>query len=530
MTIASTVFFASIRENAVDKAYDIIIIGTGAGGSTIAHSLAPTGKKILILERGDFLVRSKDNWDPEKVFREEIYHTQEKWLTKEGGEFRPGQAYLVGGNTKVFGAALLRLRKKDFEEIAYEDGISPAWPITYEELEPHYQEAERLYFVHGQRGEDPTEPPASKPFPYPKLSQEPRMLEVYNQLRSLGIKAFHLPIGVQRFEDNIAGSPCIRCNTCDGFPCLVNAKGDAEQACLIHALRHPNVTLLTGAKVEHVETSENGLRATGVHVIVRGETKRFEGETIILSAGAINSAVILLKSATAKHPNGLANSSGLVGRNYMCHTNSAMIAIDPFKKNPTIFQKTMAINDFYFGGPKDPVGHISLIGKATEGILKAEKPFAPRFILKFMAEHSMDWWFQTEDLPRKENGVVLTPEGRIRLNWTQSNRAPHERLISHWKKILWKIGFRVMLTQSMPINAVAHQVGTCVMGKNTATSVVNTNNRTHDVENLYVVDGSFFPSASAVNPALTIAANALRVGDKIKEHLGVKKEAEHAMA
>jgi len=508
--------------------YDIIIIGTGAGGSTIAHSLAPTGKKILILERGEFLVRSKDNWDPEKVFRQEIYHTQEKWLTQDGDEFRPGQAYLVGGNTKVFGAALLRLRKKDFEKIVYEDGISPAWPITYEELEPHYQEAERLYFVHGQRGEDPTEPPASEPYPYPKLSQEPRMLEVYNQLRGLGIKAFHLPIGVQRFEDNIAGSPCIRCNTCDGFPCLVNAKGDAERACLIHALAHSNVTLLTDAKAEKVDTNDSGTRATAVQVTRQGRTERYEAQTIILSCGAINSAVLLLKSANAKQPNGLANSSGLVGRNYMRHNNSAMLAIDPFKKNPTIFQKTMAVNDYYFGGSRDPIGHISLIGKATEGILKAEKPFAPRFILKFMAEHSMDWWFTTEDLPRKENGVFLTPDGRIRLNLTPTNIAPHQRLIRHWKKVLWKVGFRVMLTQSMPINAVAHQVGTCVMGKNAATSVLDTSNRTHDVENLYVVDGSFFPSASAVNPALTIAANALRVGEYLKQEMGLKKEAVYA--
>ena len=255
-----------------------------------------------------------------------------------------------------------------------------------------------------------------------------------------------------------------------------------------------------------------------------GEPKRFEAQTVVVSAGAINSALILLKSANNKHPNGLANSSGLVGKNYMCHNNSAMLAIDPFKKNPTLFQKTFGVNDFYFGKPGDPIGHISLIGKATEGILKAEKPFAPGFVLKFMAEHSMDWWFQTEDLPRKENGVVLTPDGRVRLIWTPANRAPHLRLIRHWKKILWKIGFRLMLTQSMPINAVAHQVGTAVMGKDPAKSVLDTENRAHDVENLYVVDGSFFPSASAVNPALTIAANALRVGDKIKERMGIQKE------
>jgi choline dehydrogenase-like flavoprotein len=303
---------------------------------------------------------------------------------------------------------------------------------------------------------------------------------------------------------------------------LVNAKGDAERSCLIHALAHSNVTLVTGAKAEKIETTPDGKRAAAVHVVIQGQTQRFEAQALVVSAGAINSAILLLKSASAKHPNGLANSSGLVGRNYMCHNNSAMLAIDPFKKNPTIFQKTMGINDFYFGKAGDPIGHISLIGKATEGILKAEKPFAPRFVLKFIAEHSMDWWFQTEDLPRRENGVALTPDGRVRLNWTRTNRAPHERLISHWKKILWKIGFRVMLTQAMPINAVAHQVGTAVMGKDPATSVLDTENRAHDVENLYVVDGSFFPSASAVNPALTIAANALRVGDRLKERLGIR--------
>jgi choline dehydrogenase-like flavoprotein len=506
------------------SAYDIIIIGTGAGGSTLAYSLAPTGKRMLILERGERLVRSKDNWDPEKVFRQEIYHTQEKWLTKEGKEFRPGQAYLVGGNTKVFGAALLRLRKKDFEEIVYEDGVSPAWPISYDELEPYYQTAERLYFVHGERGEDPTDPPASGPFAYPKLSQEPRMTEVFNQLKGLGLKPFHLPIGVQRFEDRLLDSPCVRCNTCDGFPCLVNAKGDAEQSCLLHALRYPNVTLITGAKAEKIETDASGQRAVAVQATIQGDTQRFEAQTIVVSAGAINSAILLLKSANAKHSKGLANSSGLVGRNYMCHNNSAMLAIDPFKKNPTIFQKTMGVNDFYFGKNGDPIGHISLIGKATEGILAAEQPMAPRFVLKFMAEHSMDWWFTTEDLPRKENGVVLAPNGRIQLNWTQTNQAPHQRLVTHWKKILWKIGFRIMLTKPMPINAVAHQVGTTVFGKDPSTSVLDTNCRTHDIENLYVVDGGFFPSASAVNPALTIAANALRIGEKIKAQLGLKSE------
>lgn len=509
--------------------YDIIIIGTGAGGATLAHALAPTGKSILVLERGQFLVRSKDNWDPEQVFRREIYHTPEKWLTREGKEFRPGQAYLVGGNTKVFGAALLRLRRQDFGEIAYDDGVSPAWPIQYDELEPYYNEAERLYFVHGERGEDPTDPPASKPYAYPKLSHEPRIEEIAGQLQGMGLRPFHLPIGVKRFEENIKESPCIRCNTCDGFPCLVNAKGDAEQSCLVHALRHPNVSLMTGAKVEKIETDSSGTRATAVQVAVNGDVRRFEGGLIVLSAGAINSAALLLKSASPRHPQGLANSSGLVGKNYMCHNNSAMLAIHPTRKNPTLFQKTIGINDFYFGRAGDPIGHIQMLGKATEGILKADQPRAPAFVLKWMAEHSTDWWFTTEDLPSRENGVSLTADGRIRLSYTPNNRRPHAKLIEAFKKYLWRAGFRVMLTKGMPIQAVAHQVGTAVMGKDAAASVLNTDNRTHDVENLYVVDGSFFPSSSHCNPALTIAANALRVGDKIKQTLGLSKETSHAM-
>ncbi len=509
----------------MNTSYDIIIIGTGPGGSTIAHSLAPTGKKILILERGDYLQRSKDNWDPEAVWKKAVYMTQERWLTANNKEFHPHITYMVGGQSKVFGAALVRLRKEDFGEIVYEDGTSPAWPISYDDMEPYYNEAERLYYVHGQRGEDPTEPPASKPYAYPKMAHEARMREVGEQLRGLGLKPFHLPIGIKRFADNLPNSPCIACNTCDGFPCPLNAKGDAEQSALVHALAHPNVTMLTGAKAEQIETNISGTRASAVVVQHQGEKKRFEAGTIIVSAGAVNSAILLLKSMNPKHPRGLGNSSGLLGRNYMAHNNSAMLAIHPFKKNPTQFQKTIGINDFYFGGPGDPIGHISLLGKATEGILRTDQPLAPRFVLRFMAEHSVDWWFTTEDLPRKENGVELTSEGRIRLNYTPNNTKPHERLKKTFTKYLWKAGFRVMLSKTMPINKVAHQVGTTVMGKDPASSVLNTDCRTHDLENLYVVDGGFFPSSGALNPALTIAANALRVGDRIKASMSSERHA-----
>ena len=504
---------------AVDKKYDVIIIGTGAGGGTMAYALAPTGKRVLILERGDFLVRSKDNWDPEKVFRKEIYHTSEHWLTKEGKPFRPGQAYLVGGQTKVYGAALVRLRKEDFGELHYEDGVSPAWPIRYEDIEPYYNEAERLYFVHGQHGEDPTEPPASKPYAYPKLSHEPRIQEIFEQLKGEKLHPFHLPIAVKRFEDDLRNSPCVRCNTCDGFPCPMNAKGDAEISCLAHALTYSNVTLMTRAKVEKLVTDEGGKIIKKVLVDRDGKKEEFAGEVVVLSAGAINSAAVLLKSADSKNPKGLANSSGLVGRNYMCHNNSAMLAIHLTKQNPTVFQKTIGVNDFYFGGEGDPRGHIQLLGKATEGILKADKPSAPRAILSFMANHSVDWWFTTEDLPKPDNRIEIMPDGNIKLHYTPNNRQPHKRLIQRFEKVLRRLGFGIFLTKPMPINAVAHQVGTTVFGSDPKASVLDTMCRAHDHPNLYVVDGGFFPSSSAVNPALTIVAQALRVADHLKGSL-----------
>lgn len=503
--------------------FDVIVIGTGAGGGTMAHALAPTGKRILILERGHFLVRSKDNWNPQKVFREEIYHTDEHWLTREGKTFKPGQAYLVGGQTKVYGAALLRLRKEDFGAIEYEDGISPAWPIAYSDLEPYYAQAEKLYFVHGERGEDPTEPPASGAYAYPKLSHESRIAEIADELKTQGLHPFHLPIAIKRFENDLLNSPCIRCDTCDGFPCLVNAKGDAEISCLNHALSHSNVTLMTGAKVEKLETDEKGELIRNVHVTQDGKKLNFSADCVILCAGAINSAALLLKSASPKHSRGLANSSGLVGKNYMCHNNSAMLAIHLTKTNPTLFQKTIGVNDYYFGKNGDARGHIQLLGKATEGILKADKPQAPGFVLRYMARHSVDWWFTTEDLPSSENFVEWASDGNIRLNYVPNNRMPHFALIKKFKGILRKLGFSILLTKIMPINAVAHQVGTAVFGRDSAKSVLNTWCQSHDHANLYVVDGSFFPSSAAVNPALTIAAQSLRVADHLKEKWGLGK-------
>jgi choline dehydrogenase-like flavoprotein len=514
---------------AQDNHFDVIIIGTGAGGGTLAYALAPTGKRILLLERGDYVPREKDNWDSRAVVTEGKYHIKEAWYDQDGKEFHAGTHYFVGGNTKFYGAALLRLRQEDFGQLRHHGGISPAWPISYEDLEPYYTKAEHLYQVHGVRGEDPTEPPASAPYLYPAVSHEWRIQQLSDDLSKLGHKPFHLPVGVLLDEQNPPKSTCIRCNTCDGFPCLVKAKADAQVICVDPALEHPNVTLLTNAYVAQLETSASGREVTKVHVQRNGEKLTFSANLVVVSCGAINSAALLLRSANDQHPNGLANSSDQVGRNYMCHTNSVMMALSRCE-NPTVFQKTFGMNDFYFGSDDFdyPMGHISFVGKLDANALAAGAPrIVPGFTLDLMAKHSLDFWLTSEDLPDPNNRVRLTNDGKIMLNYTPNNLEGHKRLQARLKGLLKHINctedvlhMNAYIGKRIPLAGVAHQNGTCRFGRDPQTSVLDVNCQAHDVDNLYVVDASFFPSSSAVNPALTIMANALRVADHLKERLG----------
>src|SRR3712207_347657 len=288
--------------------YDVIIIGTGAGGGTLAHRLAPSGKRILVLERGPYLRRELENWDSEQVVLNERYATPERWLDRDGNEFRPHQQYFVGGNTKFYGAVLFRMRERDFGEVRHHGGTSPAWPIDYAELEPYYTQAERLYVVPGERGEDPTEPWAAGPYPFPAVSHEPRIQQLSDDLARRGLHPFHLPVGVRLDEQDPEKSTCVRCDRFDGFPCLVDGKADAHVLCIRPAVMHRNVTLRTNVKVERLETSVAGRSVTKV-VAENGET--FTGDLVVVACGAINSAALLLRSDVA-------NSSGVVGRNYMC--------------------------------------------------------------------------------------------------------------------------------------------------------------------------------------------------------------------
>jgi choline dehydrogenase-like flavoprotein len=514
----------------VSNDHDVIIIGTGGGGGTLAYRLAPSGKRILVLERGDYLRREPDNWDSRAVFVRNKYKTDETWYDKSGQPFHPGQNYYVGGQTKFYAAILFRLRERDFGEVRHHGGISPAWPLCYEDFAPYYDEAERLYLVHGERGEDPTEPPASGPYPYPAVSHEPRIQRLHDDLVRTGHAPFHLPVGVNLDESNPEKSPCVRCPHLDGFPCLVDGKSDAHVLCIRPALRYPNVTLETNSHVVRLETDASGRTVTGV-VVERPWDRReaYRGDIVVVSCGAINSALLLLRSASDRHPKGLANSSDVVGRHYMSHINSAVIALSK-EPNKTRFQKTLGVNDYYWGADDFdfPLGHIQMLGKTDGQMLKAGAPFpTPGFILEQVARRAVDFWLTTEDLPQPNNRVTLDRSGRIHMHYTNVNLEGHRRLLRKLKGLLTHLDMhehlipnQMIRDERIPIAGVAHQCGTVRFGTDPASSALDPNCKAHDVDNLYVVDTSFFPSSSAVNPALTAMANALRVGDHLLERLG----------
>ena len=561
--------------------YDAIIIGTGAGGGTLALHLAKAGKKILILERGPFLPQEKLNWDTNAVFIDNRYHTKEVWQDKDGKDLHPQQAYFVGGQTKVYGAAMFRMRAEDFGAIQHEGGLSPAWPISYSDMEPYYTQAEELFHVHGDLGKaptvpggigssfDPTEPFHSKKYAYAALPNEPRMNDIEDAVRKLGINTFPIPLGLKRDDADPLASKCIRCDTCDGYPCLVHAKSDADINCIREIMHLPNVTLMTNSRVTRLLTNSEGTAVTSVEVVHSGEdmaskggkTATYSGGFFALCAGAVNSAVVLLASANDKHPTGLANRSDQVGRNFMYHQADALLALTPHRSEDS-YTKTWGTNDYYLKDTDPsypyPLGQVQPVGSFHYEMMKGDAPFfTPGFVLESMKHYSVPWWLTTEDLPDPENRVTVRetsplavdnrqpgvsgahPSGdtghtnesapvtdaapkRIQLSYTPNNVKSFERLKDRWVDVLKKAGHA---TTSMPLNAyfkkripiegVGHQNGTCRMGTDPMSSVLDVHCKAHDLDNLYVVDASFFVSASAVNPSLTIIANAIRVADHL---------------
>ena len=518
--------------------YDVIVIGSGPGGATLAARLAPTGKRILILERGGYLKRELANWNTKAVFGDARYQAEETWHDKAGRPFNPGLHYYVGGNSKVYGSALVRLRREDFGEVRHTTGISPAWPVGYDVFDPYYLEAEALYHVHGQRGEDPSEPNATDPFPYPRVEHEPRIAGLSDAWAKQGLKPFHLPLGILLDQVPGTGTPtpgsaCIRCAAFDGFPCLTNGKADAQIVCVDPMLKaHPNVTLLTDAYVSRLETDSSGKTVTGVAVTRDGADERYSADLVVVAAGALSSALLLLRSANAAYPAGLANASDQVGRNYMRHNNSVMMAVSK-TRNDTVFQKTLALSDFYFG-TKDwphPMGFVQMCGKVhgeqvRGNAIPAWAGFVPDLPFHAIADHAIDLWLTSEDLPDPDNRVTIGTDGTVNLALVANNMIAHEKLQKQMEHVMDAtndggalFGRSLYLKKIIGLDGVSHQAGTLRFGTDPKRSVLDVNCKAHDLDNLYVTDSSFFPSVGATNPTLTIIANALRVADHLKARL-----------
>lgn len=516
--------------------YDLIVIGSGPGGASLAQALAPTGKRILILERGDYLPREEANWSAQAVFVDGKYQAAESWINADGHTFSPQLHYFVGGNSKVYGSALLRLRERDFGEIVHAGGLSPAWPLGYGDFAPYYDAAESLFHVHGMRGEDPTEPPSAGPYPFQAVKHEPKIAELSDRLAGIGLKPFHLPLGIllDQKADGFATptSTCIRCSAFDGFPCLLNGKADAQVMCVDPMLAtHDNVTLLTGAYALKLETDASGRRVEAVQVERDGQSETYSAGTVVVACGSLSSALLLLRSANDRHPGGLANGSDQVGRNYMRHEMSVVMAVMRHV-NETVFQKTLAFSDFYFGSDDwdYPLGLIQMCATSHADQIKAEElpiwlEWLPDMPFDEIARHSMDFWLQSEDLPHPDNRVYYK-DGKVHLDVVQTNPEALAHLKRKLEEVLSEIGWpAVLLERSLYLGkdiglaGTAHQAGTCRFGTDPATSVLNLDCRAHEVDNLYVTDASFFPSIGAVNPTLTIVANALRVADIIRDRL-----------
>jgi choline dehydrogenase-like flavoprotein len=385
-----------------------------------------------------------------------------------------------------------------------------------------------MYQVHGDAGADPTEGPRN-PYPFPPVPHSKVVGEIVERLKAQGLHPSPLPLAL--LEN------CIYCNACNSFACKIHAKGDAESCAVRPAMTHANVTLWVNATARKLITDASGSRIESVEIERDGRIEKVSAPLVIASCGAVNSAALLLRSANDKHPRGLANSSGLVGTRYMAHLATMMQAFHPFRVNDTVFQKTVAINDFYLKGRrvKYPLGQIQSQGR-THGVmaqaaqrdflssvspLLGRIPAVPVWAFDAWVARGVDWLAMTEDLPRVENKVTVESNGQIRLHYKPNNLKAHGELIDEATRILQELGFWIVVAHSHQAKNTTHQCGTLVFGTNPSESVLDPYCRTHDIENLYVVDASFFPSSAAVNPGLTIVAQAIRVADEIKRRMGL---------
>ncbi|WP_422047853.1 GMC oxidoreductase [Shimia sp.] len=489
---------------------DVVIIGSGIGGASMAAALAPSGKRIVVLERGERLRPCPQDRDAKAIFGQGYFRPDETWLDGAGRAFSPGNYYNVGGNSKFYGAVMLRYRESDFRPIVHMEGTTPGWPISYADLAKDYAAAEALFDVRGAADEDPTDPGRSGNLPYGAVPDEADIADLRRRLKGVGLKPASLPLAVD-IETWLANGQ----TTWDAYPNTCSGKQDGETV-LMKASAKGRIALWTGCDVQRLEIGTDG-RVSAVHYRQEGREKRIAAPVVVLAAGAVRSAALLLSSANCNCPTGVANRSDQVGRNFMNHNCSAVLALHPLRRNRSIYQKTLMVNDYYHddGEGGAPLGNVQLLGKITGPILSATSGL-PSVLANWIAARSFDFYAMSEDLPRSDSRVTVK-NGQISLVWQRSNWAAHEALVKRLKVKLRQAGFPVVLSRAFDRSTPSHQCGTARMGSDPKQSVVDSFGRSHDHPNLFITDASILPTSAAVNPALTIAALALRAGRHIAE-------------
>ena len=509
-----------------DHHYDCIVVGSGAAGATLASELTKQGKWVLLLERGGQLPLEEQNIQGVDLFKKTKYHPpNEKWFGPDGDPFSPQTAYALGGNTKIWGAVLQRMREREFGEVRLQEGISPSWPFEYDEIEPYYELAENLFQVHGKSGIDLTDPPRKNKYRYKPREPERFLERLREDLLRNNCHPYELPISwsdtVDRKEEE------------EDYPsCSFFTRGDAQLFGLYSSKRE-QLELKTNAKVIRLHVNPTGRAVKGVEVDIAGDLWLFSGDIVVLAAGAINTPIILLNSKTIKHPNGLANNSGLVGRNLM-NLQMTCILQRAREDNSGSFKKSYGINDYYWGDKNVnyPLGHIQSGGGVLQDALFAESPpvlsliskLIPEFGIKRLASRSISWWAMTEVLPEPENRVFLLGN-KVRINYLHNNLEAHDRLVYRWLDTLKSVESDVkttVVTQTpthprglAPLSVVGYSCGTCKMGDDPLTSVVDRNCKCHELDNLFIADASIFPSSSSIGNGLTIIALALRLAERL---------------